>query len=195
VNSLQWGTLAVRLGALVLYASLPFWIGSTLGMAAVAAYEVFHGSDRTYALIAVGTYATPAAVTWLLARYFWRRADDLVVPPDVDPEAPNDALRHGEELLTAGLILLGAYVLVTRAWTPMGTWYLYHYNWVEFGSSDFFDDTNTNAVSDMWAAVSAFEMVAALFMVFAGRRIASRLCARDRFKTNRGSSTGRRAEA
>jgi hypothetical protein len=179
VNSFQWGTLILRLGALALYASLPVWLGSTLGAAVVAAYEAYDGDDRTYAIIGVGHYAAPAVVTWLLAGYFRRRADHLIRPVDVDPESASDAPRPGEELLTAGIVLFGAYLLVARSWTPFSIWHLHYDTWMQYGSYEYYNDGVFDVVTQRWAAVSLFEFVAALFLIFAGRRIASRLCARD----------------
>lgn len=168
--SLEWGSLVVRLCALVLYATLTLWIGGAAVGALGLAYTAMTEGDVDHAFVLLMSYFAPAVVTWVLARYFWRNAEDLVMPPELESDEWTDEPRGGQELFAAGMIVLGAYLLVTGVRGLTGAW-MAHRFFLAYGM-----EGARVAISDVRSllAVAVCEIVAAVIFIFAGRFIAAR---------------------
>jgi hypothetical protein len=176
VISLEWGALLIRLGALVLRASLAIWIGGAVILAAASALELMNRGQMFRMFLMCMQCAVPGLVAWYLGGYFWRNAEDLAMPPDFDSEEWSDESHAGQELLTASLVLAGAFLLVFGAFDLVASWYFYesfrsYGSWLEPDSSD--DPAAVGALR--YATVAAVKIALSLILIFAGRHIAARV--------------------
>jgi hypothetical protein len=174
--SIEFAALAIRLGALVLYAAMGVFAAGTLLWALLLVYKLLSGSRGGDTFVLLFGVLVPAIVTGILAKYFWRHAENLAIPPHFDPEEWTDAPQGGRELLTAALVWIGAYFLLVGARGLVGAWILFDYHLTMLDAYDELEfDAFTRANLLRHFAGAGLNIVTALALMFAGRRIAERL--------------------
>jgi hypothetical protein len=174
--SLEWGALGIRLGALVLRLTLVFWFAASVIIACTFGYVLLSGGEAFRTFLMLLQCVVPGVVTWFLAGYFWRHAENLVTPPEFHSQEWNDEPQGGRELLTAALVLVGAYFLVTGVFELIASWRFYE---LFRESGDWFlpDSGDGYAAAEglRLAAIAVVQILIASLLTFAGRHLAARL--------------------
>ena len=173
--SLEFAALTIRLGALVLCATCGWWIGGSLILALNFGYRLLAGLHVSSAFVLLVQFVVPGAVTWILFKYLWRHAEDLVTPPGFDAENWTDEPQGGQELLTAAMVLVGAYFLVIGARGLVESWFVYDLYRAGPGSSPFAGHEFYTVEAVRRFAIAGAEVLTSLMLIFAGRHIAARL--------------------
>jgi len=151
------------------------WLFMSLAVAVVAAYVLLTVGRDDYQLAGATHVLASTVALWWLARLFWRKAERLVAPPEVEPGSPEHIPGPGEGLLTAGIVIFGGYLFVGAVRAFVLSWSIYLETLDAFSyfgpSSEEFAFNQTS----IWTTYAAFDFAAAVMLIFGGRHLAARL--------------------
>jgi len=182
---LEFAALAIRIGSLVLLATLGVFAAGAALWILFLIYGVLARGRVDDSFVMLISVFIPALAAWLLAKHFRRSAEELATPPHFDADQWTDAPQGGRELLTAALVWFGGYLLLVGARGLAGAWFaydLYQGSLERRGGSLFGEfpvDEFARAEMLRQFVGTGADVVTGLVLVFAGRRISQLLYGRD----------------